>query len=111
MISAHIICAPMTSPSFSYTHSVEADVRAEAIWSLYADVATWPHWDAEAEWVTLDGPFAAGTAGRMKFRGQDPLAYRLANVEPGREFIDETPVGELVVRVSHRVEPLGRERV
>lgn len=35
------------------------------------------------------------------------------NVEPLREFVDETPVGEIVVRVSHRLEPLpnGRLRI
>ena len=49
----------------------------------------------------------------MKFRGQDPLPYRLATVVPDREFTDETPVGDLVIRVSHRLDPLagGRLRV
>jgi hypothetical protein len=47
----------------------------------------------------------------MKFRGQEPLHYRLAKVEPGREFVDETPVGELVVRVSHRLESVGSGRL
>jgi hypothetical protein len=102
----------MPSP-FTYTHAVEADVTAEAIWSLYDDVATWPSWDAQAEFVTRDGPFAAGATGTMKFVGQEPLQYRLAKVEPPCEFVDETPVGELVVRVSHQLEPLpsGRLRI
>jgi Polyketide cyclase / dehydrase and lipid transport len=102
----------MTS-SFTYTHAVDADVAAEAIWSLYADVTTWPRWDAQAELVTRDGPFAAGTAGTMKFVDQDPLHYRLTKVDPLCEFVDETPVGALVVRVSHRLEPLpsGRLRI
>ena len=101
------------SSRFTYTHTVEAEVTADAIWSLYDDVATWPSWDAQAEFVTRDGPFAAGATGTMKFVGQDPLQYRLAKVEPLREFIDETPVGELVVRVSHQLEPLpsGRLRI
>jgi Polyketide cyclase / dehydrase and lipid transport len=97
--------------SYTYTHTVEADVSAEAIWSLYEDVKTWPEWDAQAEWVTRDRPFETGTTGAMKFAGQEPLHYRLAKVEPGREFVDETPVGDLVVRVSHLLEPLGSERV
>jgi Polyketide cyclase / dehydrase and lipid transport len=103
----------MLTPSFTYTHAVEADVSADAVWSLYEDVATWPLWDAQAEWVTRDGPFAAGTTGAMKFKGQEPLQYRLAKVEPGHEFVDETPVGELVVRVSHVLEPgrSGRLRI
>lgn len=97
--------------SYSYTHTVEADIGADAIWSLYEDVSSWPSWDADAELVTRDGPFAAGTTGTMKFKGQQPLAYRLVKVEPLREFVDETPVGELVVRVSHHLEPLPSGRV
>ncbi len=96
----------MTTPSFSYTHTVETDVPAEAIWSLYEDVASWAAWDAQAELVTRDGPFAAGSTGTMKFIGQDPLAYRLTKVEPLREFVDETPLGDIVVRVSHRLDAL-----
>jgi hypothetical protein len=91
--------------TFTYEHAVDADVSAAAIWALYDDVTTWPNWDAEAELVTRDGPFATGTTGTMTFRGQPPLSYRLTSVVPEREFIDETPVGDLVVRVSHRLEP------
>jgi hypothetical protein len=101
------------APPFSYSHVVEAEVSPAAVWALYEDVGTWPAWDAQAEWVTRDGPFATGTAGKMKFRDMDPLPYTLTRVEPLREFVDETPVGDLVVRVSHRLEPVagGRLRV
>jgi Polyketide cyclase / dehydrase and lipid transport len=97
--------------SYTYAHSLTADVSAEAIWPLYEDVTTWPRWDAQAELITRDGPFAAGTTGTMKFKGREPLHYRLAKVEPLREFVDETPVGLLVVRVSHRLEPLSSGRL
>ena len=40
------------TPQFSYSHVIEADVSAAAIWALYDDVSTWPAWDAQAEWVT-----------------------------------------------------------
>ncbi len=94
-----------TTPAFSYTHAIDTDVPAAAIWALYEDVSTWPEWDAQAELVTRDGPFAAGSTGMMKFTGQEPLTYRLTRVEPLREFVDETPVGDIVVRVSHLLEP------
>jgi hypothetical protein len=97
--------------SFSYTHSIETDAPATSIWSLYEDVTTWPSWDADAEVITRDGPFAAGSTGTMKFRGQDTLAYTLTKVEPLREWIDETPVGDIVVRVSHRLDPLDGGRL
>jgi Polyketide cyclase / dehydrase and lipid transport len=92
--------------SHSYTHTVETDVTPQAIWALYEDVTTWPSWDAQAERLTRDGRFLAGTTGTMTFIGQEPLAYRLAKVEPLREFVDETPVGSLVVRVSHILDQL-----
>lgn len=91
--------------AFTYTHTVETDVPAGQIWALYEDVSTWPQWDKQAEVVTRDGPFATGSAGTMKFTGQEPLPYRLVRVEPEREFVDETPVGDLVIRVSHLLEP------
>ena len=99
------------TPAFSYTHVIETDVPAAAIWALYEDVTTWPEWDAQAELVTRDGPLAAGSAGTMKFSGQDPLPYRLISVEPLREFTDETPVGDITVRVSHLLEPAGQGRL
>jgi polyketide cyclase/dehydrase/lipid transport protein len=95
------------STTYAYTHTVEAHVTAEAIWSLYEDVETWPSWDAQAERITRDGPFATGSTGTMKFRDQGPLPYRLTKVEPRREFVDETPVGDIVVRVAHLLEPLS----
>jgi len=97
--------------SYRYTHIVEADVAAQAVWALYEDVTTWPSWDAQAEKITRDGPFQAGTTGTMKFVGQDPLRYRLAKVEPLREFVDETPAGPLLVRVSHLLEPIATGRL
>ncbi|MGO9077550.1 MAG: SRPBCC family protein [Streptosporangiaceae bacterium] len=97
--------------AFTFTHVIETDVPADAIWALYEDVTCWPEWDAGAELVTRDGPFAAGTTGTMKFSGQEPLAYRLTTVIPGREFVDETTVGALTVRVSHLLEPAAGGRV
>jgi hypothetical protein len=101
------------APTYIYRHSLETDVAPEGIWALYEDASTWPRWDAQAELITRDGPFEAGTTGTMKFVGQDPFEYRLTRVQPLREFVDETPVESLVVRVSHLLEPLssGRLRV
>jgi hypothetical protein len=93
---------------WTYTHSLETSASAEAIFALYADVATWPSWDASLERMTLDGPFAAGTRGVMYLSGQDPLPMRLVAVVDGLGFEDETPVPDagVVVRVVHRLEPL-----
>jgi|tagenome__1003787_1003787.scaffolds.fasta_scaffold19379520_1 hypothetical protein len=90
---------------FTYERSTHSAASAAAVWRLYSDVSRWPSFDAEAERIELDGPFAAGSHGTMKFRGQDPLAFVLTEVEPERVFTDETPVGDAVVRVRHLLDP------
>jgi hypothetical protein len=93
-------------------HSIVADVSAEAIRALFEDVAGWPEWNAGAEWVELDGPFVAGTTGRMKIPDQEPLEFRLVYVGPDG-FEDETPIPDagIVVRVRHSIEPFDAGRV
>ena len=95
-------------------HSLLTRASPEAIRRLFEDVAGWPEWNAGAEWVELDGPFAAGTTGRMKVPGQDPLDFRLIWVGPDG-FEDETPIpgAAVVVRVRHTIESLdgGRARI
>jgi hypothetical protein len=94
---------------WTYTHAIETTAAAEAIFALYADTGSWPEWDAGLERMALNGPFATGTTGSMTLRGQEPMAMRLAWVEAGRGFEDETPIpgADAVVRVRHTLEPLG----
>jgi hypothetical protein len=93
---------------WTFSHSVTTPASPEALFRLYRDVDTWPTWDAGLERVQMDGPFVTGTTGTMYLRGQDPLPWRLAWVEPGRGFEDETrlPDAELVVWVRHELDPL-----
>src|SRR5438552_4726955 len=90
--------------SFSYAHTIETHATPSALWRLYADPDTWPTWDPDAERVTLDGPFATGSGGTMKFRDQEPLTYTLAEVEPERRFVDVTSVPGATIRFGHRIE-------
>jgi hypothetical protein len=89
-------------------HTIATIASAETVFALYRDVATWPRWDAGLERLDLDGPFAVDTTGTMVVAGQAPLRLRLAWVEDGRGFEDETtiPGADVVVRVRHRLQPL-----
>ncbi|MEY9877009.1 hypothetical protein ABH931_006531 [Streptacidiphilus sp. MAP12-33] len=40
-----------------------------AFFARWGDMATWPEWNADTEWVRLDGPFAAGATGVLKPKG------------------------------------------
>ena len=91
--------------AFTFSHAIITQATPEALWQLYADPSTWPSWDPDAEYVTLDGPFATGSGGTMKFTGQDPLTYVLEDVDPHRAFTDVTSVNGATIRFGHRIEP------
>ena len=91
--------------AFSFSHAIITQGTPEALWQLYADPSTWPSWDPDAEYVTLDRPFATGSGGTMKFTGQDPLTYVLEDVDPHRAFTDVTSVNGATIRFGHRIEP------
>jgi uncharacterized protein YndB with AHSA1/START domain len=93
--------------AFTYEHTHRSAASPAAVWRLYSDVSRWPAFDAEAERIELDGPFAPGSRGTMKLHGQEPFGFTLTEVEPERLFTDETPVGDAVVRVRHVLAPVA----
>ena len=87
--------------------SILTPAPVAAVWRLFEDVAGWPAWNAGIESISIDGPFADGTAFVMKPPGQDAFTSRLLNVVPLERFEDETVVGDVRVLVDHRVERLS----
>jgi hypothetical protein len=100
---------------WSETYTMETDASAAALFALWRDTTTWPEWNEGVERIELDGPFAAGTTGRMVMPDGVALAFRLAWVEEGVGFEDETPVPDagVTVRVRHWLQPTatGRTRI
>jgi len=90
-----------------YEASVVTEAPRETIWSLYADVASWAHWDPGVQSATLDGPFAVGAAGRLEAVGQAAMAFRLTEVETHESFVNETDIPVAVLRFTHRLQDLG----
>jgi hypothetical protein len=87
--------------------SVATSAPPEVIWQLFRDVDSWQSWNAGIESLQIDGPFAPGTWFTMKPPGQDALRSCLVEVRENECFTDETRVGDLTVRVEHRIERLG----
>jgi hypothetical protein len=94
-------------------HSTETSAPQQEIWRLWADVAGWPACNADIEEIELSGPFAAGSKIRMSPIGQEQIELRIAEAVEPELFVDETDLGEVVVRTIHRVQTLdgGRARV
>ncbi|WP_433711257.1 SRPBCC family protein [Nocardia sp. CA-084685] len=51
-----------------------------AFFAKWADMATWPEWNNDTEWVRLDGPFAQGATGALKPKGgpEVPFDHQIA---------------------------------
>jgi hypothetical protein len=109
---------------WTYEHSVETSADPAVVWRLYRDVSTWPRWNAAVERVELDGPFAAGTAGRLRPAGRvdGSLPFRLVAATENEGYTSETDIAETVTlrlvntlaaapgggtRITHRAELVG----
>ncbi len=91
-------------------HSIETAASPEAIWRLWSDVERWPEWNADLERAELLGSFAVGSVVTMFPHQQDPIQLRIAEVREPERFIDEADLGDVVVRTTHRIARLERER-
>ena len=90
---------------FDYSRTVSTSASPEAVWALWSDPTTWPTWDPAVVSVALDAEFAEGTTGTMVLTGGIEVPVSLEVVEPGRRYLDQLTMGELVIRIDHVVEP------
>jgi uncharacterized protein YndB with AHSA1/START domain len=81
------------------------------VWKVWTDVANWPRWDVSKEMARLDGPFAAGTQGWAKQRGNLGGPFTIVAVEPDRRWTSECPVPLGKIVFDHTIEPQDDERV
>jgi hypothetical protein len=91
---------------WKFEHSVDCAVPRDVAWRFWTDVSNWAAIDPAVESVELDGPFAAGTAGRTKPRDMDFIAWRLADVVDGRSALVEIPAPGAVLRCVWTFEDL-----
>lgn len=89
-------------------HSQSTGVSPAAVWRRYRDVSGWPEWNASVEAITLDGEFAAGSAGTLTPPGQEPLPFRVVSATPAEGYVSETDIaGTVTMRVTARLAPLA----
>jgi polyketide cyclase/dehydrase/lipid transport protein len=70
------------------TAHLTSSAAPAAFFARWADMATWPEWNADTEWVRLDGPFEAGAKGVLKPKGAPKVPFVVAALVPGKEFTD-----------------------
>src|SRR5690349_9572317 len=67
----------MTVIAEAHAASTAAPDRFFARW---ADMATWPEWNTDTEWVRLDGPFATGSTGQLKPKGGPKVRFTIESL-------------------------------
>ena len=77
-----------------------------AFFARWADMATWPEWNTDTEWVRLDGPFTAGSTGVLKPKGGPKVKFVIATLVADREFTDVSLLAGARLTFRHLIEPL-----
>ncbi|WP_412543405.1 SRPBCC family protein [Longispora sp. K20-0274] len=67
--------------------TVSSPAAPSAFFARWADMATWPEWNTDTEWVRLDGPFVPGATGVLKPKGGPKVKF-VVTVLTDREFTD-----------------------
>jgi hypothetical protein len=70
------------------TATVTSSATPAAFFAAWADMATWPEWNLDTEWVRLDGPFVEGATGTLKPTGGPKVPFAVARLVDGQEFTD-----------------------
>jgi uncharacterized protein YndB with AHSA1/START domain len=83
------------------------DVAPETLWQVLRDVNSWGTWNDGIETIAMDGPLGVGATFQMKPPGEDTVTSTIAELEENRLLTDVTDLGDLEVRVAHRLDPLA----
>ncbi|WP_067687733.1 SRPBCC family protein [Nocardia jejuensis] len=61
--------------NFIATATATSTAEPAAFFARWADMATWPEWNQDTEWVRLDGPFVQGATGTLKPKGGPKVGF------------------------------------
>jgi hypothetical protein len=78
-----------------------------AFFAKWADMATWPDWNTDTEWVRLDGPFVQGATGKLKPKGGPAVRFVVTTLVPDREFVDASRLFGARLQFAHRLARVG----
>jgi hypothetical protein len=89
--------------------TVTSAASPQAFFAEWADMASWPEWNLDTEWVRLDGPFVEGATGTLKPKGGPKVPFVVARLVDGEEFTDVSSLlgARLTFRHLVSVAPAG----
>ena len=85
----------------------------EQIWAVWSDAARWSEWNSGVRTASLDGPFAAGTKGRLRPASGPAGSIEIVELEPDVRWVTVTRLPGAEFRLEHRIDdgPGGQVQV
>ena len=83
--------------------TITSSAAPERFFARWADMATWPEWNTDTEWVRLDTPFGPGATGTLKPKGGPKVRFTVTSVVEGREFVDVSHLIGAKLTFAHTV--------
>jgi Polyketide cyclase / dehydrase and lipid transport len=87
--------------AWEIAHSVDAKASLAFVWTYMTNVANWDDPPAKFE---LDGPFTAGSLGTTCIPGQEPLHWRLREINPMESYTLEMTLDRATLLFEWRFE-------
>jgi hypothetical protein len=82
--------------------SASSSASPTAFFARWADMATWPEWNTDTEWVRLDGAFVQGATGVLKPKGGPKVRFVVATLTD-RRFVDVSSLQGARLTFDHTV--------
>src|SRR3954465_5152019 len=93
----------MTHPA---SPPVTSSATPAAFFARWADMATWPEWNTDTEWVRLDGPFVQGATGVLKPKGGPKVGFVVQTLTDN-DFVDVSLLRGARLTFDHHIEATG----
>jgi uncharacterized protein YndB with AHSA1/START domain len=76
----------------------------EQIWAVWSDAERWSEWNSGVRSATLDGPFAAGTKGRLRPASGPTGTIEIVELEPNARWVTVTRLPGARFLLEHRMD-------
>jgi hypothetical protein len=88
------------------TAQADSTATPDYFFARWADMATWPEWNSDTEWVRLDGPFATGSTGVLKPKGGPKVKFAIGSLTDS-EFVDVSLLFGAKLTFAHAIHAAG----
>jgi Polyketide cyclase / dehydrase and lipid transport len=90
---------------WNHEHTVTTTATAAQVWAVWSASDQWPEWDKSIVWVRSDGPFVAGTTGKMKPVGGPVMRTRMIEATPDQSFTGRSELFLAYIDAIHTYVP------